>query len=138
VTDSGELSVWFLAAKRADIFGATMYRDTFSKWLDSYIHYPITPSFFRVKRNLASLIAHPDKWIVIELQAEPWSKQAFQDVSQEERDITMSPEKFDEIIEFARLTGFKEYYLWGVEWWYWEKTKHDRPVFWDKAKLLFN
>ena len=138
VTDSGELSIWVRAASRADIFGTTMYRDTFSKTLDNYVHYPISPNFFHVKRNLARLFAQPDKWIVIELQGEPWSKDSFQKVSQAERDVTMSPEKFDEMMEFARLTGFKEFYLWGVEWWYWEKTKHGRPIFWEQAKKLFN
>lgn len=138
VTDSGELSFWVRAAGRADIFGTTMYLETFSGLFERYVRYPIGPSFFRVKRNLVSLVAKPDKWLVIELQGEPWSRDAFQNVSREERDITMSPEKFDRIIEFARLTGFNEFYLWGAEWWYWEKTKQDRPVFWDKAKTLFN
>lgn len=136
VTDSGELSDWARAASRADIFGTTMYRHTFSSLFDGYIHYPIGPSFFRVKRNLAGLIAQPNDWIVIELQGEPWCNGAYQDVSQAERDITMSPEKFDEMIEFARQAGFREFYLWGVEWWYWEKTTQNRPIFWDKAKIL--
>jgi endo-1,4-beta-mannosidase len=138
VTDSGELSDWVRAAKRGDIFGTTMYRDTFSKYLDRYVHYPISPSFFRVKRNLAKIFASPREWLVIELQGEPWSKESFQNVSQAERDITMSPENFDETLEFARLAGFREFYLWGVEWWYWEKTTQNRPIFWQKAKNLFN
>ena len=37
MTDSGELSAWVPAAKRADIFGTTMYRDTYSKQLERYI-----------------------------------------------------------------------------------------------------
>lgn len=137
VTDSGELSDWLRAAKRADIFGTTMYRNTFSKYLDSYIHYPISPSFFRIKRNLVSLFTRPSDWVVIELQGEPWCKESFQDVTQTERDRTMSPENFDETVEFARQAGFREFYLWGAEWWYWEKTTQNRPIFWDKAKTLF-
>lgn len=138
VTDSGELSDWVRAAKRADIFGTTMYRDTYSKLLSSYVHYPIGPSFFRVKRNLTDLFASPDEWMVIEMQGEPWSKGAYQDVSEQERDITMSPEKFTEMIEFARQAGFREFYFWGVEWWYWEKTTQNRPFFWNEAKKIFN
>lgn len=138
VTDSGELSDWVRAAKRADIFGTTLYRNTFSKYLDRYVHYPISPSFFRIKRNLAKMFASPHEWLVIELQGEPWSKESYQNVSQAERDITMSPENFDETLEFARLTGFREFYLWGVEWWYWEMTTQQRPVFWEKARTLFS
>ncbi|NTW22461.1 hypothetical protein HGA34_02855 [Candidatus Falkowbacteria bacterium] len=137
VTDSGELSFWIPAARRADIFGTTMYRDTYSSFLNSYVHYPITPGFFRAKRNLASLFAKPKNWIVIELQAEPWAPVPYQNVSQAERDKTMSPQKFTEILDFAQQAGFREFYLWGVEWWYWEKTTNNRPDFWQEAKALY-
>ncbi|MBU4347794.1 cellulase family glycosylhydrolase [Patescibacteria group bacterium] len=164
VTDSGELSVWIPAARRADIFGTTMYRDTYSRHLKMYIHYPIAPGFFRFKKNITRLFtpnlwddcpailnltplrqlfcpkdagfAKPDKWVVIELQAEPWGPVPYQNLSKEERDRTMNLEKFREIIEFARLSGFKEFYLWGVEWWYWERAE-GRPEMWEEAKVLF-
>jgi len=137
VTDSGELSIWVPAARRANIFGTTMYRDTYSEQLKSYIHYPIGPAFFRFKKNIARLFAKPDKWIVIELQAEPWAPVPFQNTSKTERDKTMNSEKFTEILEFARQTGFQEFYLWGVEWWYWEKETQNNPLLWEKAKKLF-
>jgi len=138
ISDSGELSLWVPAARRADIFGTTMYRDTYSNVLKRYIHYPIEPGFFRFKKNVSRFFAHPEKWLVIELQGEPWGPEPFQNLSSEERDRTMSYKKFLEIIEFSRKTGFKEFYLWGVEWWYWEKeVKHDGR-FWQEAKTLFN
>jgi hypothetical protein len=137
VTDSGELSVWVQAAKRADIFGTSLYKRTYSKRFQRYVNYPITPSFFRMKKNLISLFAHPQDWIVIELQAEPWGKSAYQNLSQEERNKTMDLEKFRNIVEFARQTGFKEFYLWGVEWWYWEKEKNNDPSILEEAKKLF-
>lgn len=138
VTDSGELSIWVPAAKRADIFGTTMYLNTYSQHLKSYIRYPITPSFFKLKKNLTSLFAKPKDWLVIELQAEPWCPVPFQNASQADRDRTMSEQKFKNIIEFARLTGFREFYLWGVEWWYWEKETQNNPVLWNYAKTLYN
>ena len=138
VTDSGELSLWVFAARRADIFGTTMYRDTYSKVLKRYIHYPITPAFFRVKKNIVNWFAHPQEWLVIELQAEPWGPKQFQDLSQVDRDRTMNLQKFKEMLEFARQAGFREFYLWGVEYWYWEKTKNDNPGIWNEAKSLFN
>ena len=138
LTDSGELSVWVPAAKRADIFGTTMYRDTYSEKLKSYVHYPIEPGFFRFKKNLARLFASPKKWIVIELQAEPWGPKPFQDLSQEERDRTMNLEKFREIIKFSRDAGFREFYLWGVEWWLWEKEFNGNDELWEEARALFN
>lgn len=137
ITDSGELSFWIPAAKRADIFGTTLYRDTYSAHLKRYIHYPISPAFFRFKKNIANIFAHPKKWIVIELQAEPWAPIPFQDATQEVRDKTMSIEKFKEIIEFVQKTGFKEFYLWGVEFWYWEKEINNNSSFIEEAKKLF-
>lgn len=138
VTDSGELSIWVPAAKRADIFGTTMYRKTYSNLTRSYVTYPIEPSFFKVKRNLAKIFAKPEKWIVIELQAEPWGPRPFQYLSAEERSRTMDYEKFVDMIEFSRQTGFEEFYLWGVEWWYWEKQTQNNPSIWDEAKKLFD
>ncbi len=137
ITDSGELSVWIPAARRADIFGATMYRDTYSAHLKRYIHYPISPGFFRLKKNIASIFAHPKKWIVVELQAEPWAPTPYQDTTQAERDRTMNLKKFKEMIGFSSKTGFREFYLWGVEWWYWEKEKNNNPEMWEEAKKLF-
>ncbi len=138
LTDSGELSLWVPAAKRADVFGTTMYLDTYSAKLESYIRYPIEPGFFRFKRNISRLFANPDKWVVIELQAEPWGPIPFQFLSPEERSRTMDLEKFRRIIEFSGETGFREFYLWGVEWWYWEKEKNGNPGLWDEARTLFN
>lgn len=137
VTDSGELSFWVGAAKRADIFGITMYRDTYSKFLQRYIHYPIGPAFFKFKKNLADLFANPKSWIVIEMQAEPWGPGAYQNLSQADRGRTMNPEKFKQMIEFGRQTGFREFYLWGVEFWYWELSE-GRPEMWREARKLFN
>jgi len=137
ITDSGELSLWLGAARRADIFGTSMYFNTYSKFFKSYIHYPIAPGFFRFKKNLADFFAEPKKWIVIELQAEPWGSRPYQDISQAERERTMSLEIFKGNIEFARQAGFQEFYLWGAEFWYWE-LQQGRPEAWNYAKTLFN
>lgn len=137
ITDSGELSFWIGAAKRADIFGTTMYLNTYSDTFKNYIHYPITPAFFRFKKNLARLLARPKDWLVIEMQAEPWGPKPYQELSQIDRDRTMEIKKFKEMIEFGRQTGFREFYLWGVEWWYWELSQ-GRPEIWQAARNLFN
>jgi len=137
MTDSGELSLWVSAAKRADIFGTTMYRDTYSEKLKSYIHYPIEPGFFRFKRNISKFFAHPQKWIVIELQAEPWGPVPFQYLDKKERAKTMDLKKFRDIIEFSSKTGFQEFYLWGAEWWYWEKEANNDKAIWEEAKKLY-
>jgi hypothetical protein len=138
VTDSGELSLWIPAARRADIFGTTMYKNTYSGFLKRYVSYPIGPGFFHFKKNVTDLFASPDKWIVIELQAEPWGPIPYQDMTPEERSKTMDLQKLRSMIKLARESGFKELYLWGVEWWYWEKVKNDNPQYWQEVKQLIN
>ncbi|MBD3248286.1 cellulase family glycosylhydrolase [Candidatus Falkowbacteria bacterium] len=137
ITDSGELSLWVPAAKRADIFGTSIYLNTYSQTLKSYVHYPITPAFFHFKKNITSLFADPEDWIVIELQAEPWGPIPYQFMSEKDKSKTMDLEKFRHIIEFSHQAGFKEFYLWGVEWWWWEKEKNNNSALWEEAKKLF-
>jgi hypothetical protein len=133
VTDSGELSIWVRAAKRADIFGTTMYRVIYKDSL-GYFKYPLPPKFFWMKANIVHLL-YPGKPIVVsELQAEPWGPKLIYDLALDEQEKSMSLNQFHENIEYARAVGFPENYLWGAEWWYWLKTKHDRPEFWEAAK----
>lgn len=137
ITDSGELSVWLPAYKRADIFGTTMYRDVYSHNLKRYIHYPIPPGFFRLKQNLMEFFAGSKNTILIELQAEPWGPEPYYTLTKKERNRTMNLEKFFEILEYSRQAGFKEFYLWGVEWWYWEREVGGDSELWETARELF-
>jgi len=136
VTDSGELSLWVQAAGRADIFGTTMYRDTFSRKLEKYIHYPIAPGFFRFKKNISNIFTSPKDWIVIELQGEPWGPIEYQKMDLAEKQKTMSHDKFVKMIEFSSETGFQTFYWWGVEYWYWEWRVNGDDFFWNEAKKL--
>ncbi|MFH0854232.1 MAG: cellulase family glycosylhydrolase [bacterium] len=133
VTDSGELSIWLPAAKRADIFGSTLYRIIYKKPF-GYIKYPLDPKFFWAKANLVHLL-NPGKHIIIsELQAEPWTSGLIQTTSLDEQKKSMNLELFQKNIEYAKAVGFPEVYLWGVEWWYWLKEKHKKPEIWEAAK----
>ena len=77
-------------------------------------------------------------FLVSELQAEPWATVDFRGLSVEEQFKVFGPEYFKETIEYAKKTGFNEYYLWGAEWWYWLKEKQNEPVMWEEAKKLFS
>lgn len=143
VTDSGELSIWAPAYKRADIFGTTMYRtvwsDVFSPTL-GYITYPLPPKFFWFKTNIVRAFYGNKPIIVSELQAEPWGPEFFRiaGMSPEERAHSMNIEKFAENIAYARATGFSEVYLWGAEWWYFLKVSERNPAYWKMAKELIS
>ncbi len=137
VTDSGELSLWVPAAKRADIFGTTMYRIIWNKYL-GYFKYPLPPRFFWLKANLVHLF-YPQKPIIVsELQLEPWGEKLLKESPLEEQVKSMNLRQFEENIAYARQAGFPEVYLWGTEWWYWLKVKHNQPEIWETAKKLIS
>ena len=137
VTDSGELSLWIQAAKRADVFGTTMYRNVYKNGV-GYYTYPIGPRFFRFKYGLINLFAHQDNAIVIELQAEPWIAGYTTNQPLSEQFKSMTSDKLKANVDYAREVGFPQIYLWGVEWWYWLKVQKDYPQVWDTAKQLFS
>lgn len=155
VSDSGEGSFWFAAAKTGDIVGTTMYRkvwfdfswlkqkisflpDSFKKagfYLDYSYIFPA--KFYWQKANLVEKI-FGKKVICIEFQAEPWCKnKLLYSCPLSEQNETMDLVQFKKNIVFAKKTGFDEFYLWGVEWMYWlKKTQNDSSI-WDEAKTLF-
>jgi hypothetical protein len=137
VTDSGELSLWVKAARRADVFGTTMYRHVWHKWVGVYT-YPIPPEFFRIKRALTQLIVGTKPMVVIELQAESWLHRQPYETSVSDQFESFNPTRFEEMIAYASQTGFDTFYLWGAEWWYWLKETQDTPQMWEYAKTLFS
>lgn len=137
LTDSGELSLWVSAARRADIFGTTMYRTIYKKGL-GYFDYPIGPKFFQFKHWLIKTLAGQDRVIVIELQAEPWISGWTTEQPLSEQFQSMNSEKLSDNVSFAKKVGFPFVYLWGAEWWYWLKKEKNHPELWATAENLFN
>jgi len=137
VSDSGELSLWIPAAKRADIFGTTLYRIIYTGYYPGgYFNYPLPPSFFHLKSNLIRYFAGTEDVFVVELQAEPWGPKDIYSMTPEEVDKSLSFEQFKKNIEYTEEVGFRRAYLWGVEWWYSEKLQ-GREDIWNYAKTLF-
>ena len=136
VTDSGEGSFWFKVARLSDIPGITMYKKVWVKHLKSYFTYPLPSVFYWRKAQIIKKLF--DKEVICtELQAEPWGPKLLYDISLNEQEKTMNLEQFQKNIEFAEKTGLKRFYLWGSEWWFWLKQKHNEPEIWDEAKKLF-
>ena len=135
VTDSGELSLWVNAAKRGDIFGTTMYREVYSQKMGHW-RYPIGPNFFKIKQLIIKLFAQQDTAIVIELQGEPWVAGWTTDAPVETQLASMNSAILADNIEFAKKTGMKEVYVWGVEWWYYMKVKQNNSTLWETARTF--
>lgn len=137
VTDSGELSLWTQAEKRADVFGTTMYRTIYSAKYNSFYTYPIGPRFFQFKYWMNRLLVGQKNAIVIELQGEPWINGWTTSQPLEAQFQSMNAQRLADNVHFARQVGFPEIYIWGVEWWYWLKTTQNHPEVWDMAKSMF-
>ncbi len=134
VTESGELSTWLRTVRISDILGISMYRVSWNPYL-GYIFYPLSPGFYRHRANAVS--GFTKKIVVTELQAEPWVPQGILNTPLDEQFRSMNAARLRENIAFVRRAGFNEVYLWGVEWWYWLKTKKDDPVIWELGRRLY-
>ncbi len=139
VSDTGEYSSWFGAAKIGDVVGNTMYREAWTRITDSfgfYFHSFFSPVYYSRKALIINKIFGKEVFC-IELQAEPWVSGQFYDVPLKEQAETMNPVIFKQNVEFAKASGLDKFYFWGVEWWYWMKTVHNQPQIWNEAKNLF-
>jgi len=136
ISDSGEMSFWFKAAKSGDIVGTTMYRKIWSKEAKLYFSYPLPPVFYSRKAQIIKKLFNKEV-ICVELQAEPWGPDLLYDLPLKEQLKTMNLKQFKKNITFAKKTELKEFYFWGSEWWYWMKEKQGQPEIWEEAKKLF-
>jgi len=134
ITSSGELGFWRKEAKIGDVFGSTLYRVVYNTWF-GYIKYPLPLSYYRLKAKLVGL--DTPRLMVMELQAEPWvPKGKMIYLTKSEINKTMSIEQFKANLQYAINLDFLQTYVWGVEWWYWQK-KYGNPEYWDIATSLF-
>jgi hypothetical protein len=135
VTDSGNLGLWNGAWRAGDIFGTSVYMYLWNPEIGQ-VKSIYLPSFYKAKTNLMSLIYGNKPNLLIELSLEPWLIEPITEAPIETQLARMDINKFNEVINFAKQTGFDEQYLWGVEWWYWMQNK-GHPEFWENAKSLF-
>ena len=135
VTDGGELGLWYKARKYGDIFGSSVYLYIWGDTLGPF-RYPITPAFFRLKQNIMDALLGPKESLLIELSAEPWLLEPIIKADFSVQLERMGIDKWKEMINFARETGFSEQYLWGSEWWYYMR-ENGYPEYWHQARELF-
>lgn len=141
IQDSGEGGAWAPTYAVSDYLGISMYRRT---WFDFwglffgkgfFFTYPLTYWSYPLKAKMTGVPLNKIK--VLELQTEPWGNGAVDVISQEDKDQTMSQDKFLETISYAQKSGIDSFYFWGVEWWYWEKNVNNNPFFWEASKAFW-
>jgi hypothetical protein len=137
--DSGEAGFWNLSAHLGDYLGISIYRKV---WFDLFgiltgqssfpLKYPIGPAYYKIKSHLLGI--EFEKIKATEVQAEPWGPVRNDLLTVDDINKTMSPDDFKKIFEFNYSTGFSEFHLWGVEWWYQQKKVHNNDFYWEYAK----
>lgn len=60
------------------------------------------------------------------------------DMGLDEQFETISLVRIKEAIAYAQKTRLRPVYTWGVEWWYWLKTRHNQPEIWNYMRTIFN
>lgn len=139
VSDSGEQSWWFRAAKLGDVVGTTMYRKVWVHLTDKvgfYANFPLSPKSYSLKAAIIKKF-FGKKVINVELQAEPWFPNVFEGLPLDQQEKTMNLNQFRKNIIYAQQSGLDTFYFWGTEWWYWMKETQGKPEIWDEAKKLF-
>ncbi len=133
LTDSGELSTWQDAAKMSDVLGVTMYRTVRTPG-GFIVNYGLVPAAFYKVRAFMWGKDYND-FFVSELQAEPWFTNGTPtNTSIEVQEQTASIDQLSKNISYAQYVGASRAYLWGVEWWYWMKTKQSDSKYWNEVK----
>jgi Beta-galactosidase len=72
-------------------------------------------------------------WIT-ELQAEPWAKPDNRLISPVNPALDMTLEAFDTNIDHARRSGADRVYLWGAEWWLFQREKQGDGAWLERAR----
>jgi hypothetical protein len=134
ISASGELSMWQREAQAGDVLATTLYRVVWNP-VFKYFRYPIPAWFYNWKANRVEKTA--DKMIVSELQTEPWVPSGeMVNLTTKEINKSFSLRQFEANLLYAQKIDFHQTYLWGVEWWYWQKLYADKG-YWEKARSLF-
>ncbi len=135
MTDSGELSTWTGLTGITDVLGVSMYRITWNRFL-GYFYYTLPPEYYSIKAR--AIRPFVDGIIISELQAEPWPPgKSITETSLAEQYTSMNPKRFQRNVDYAQRTGFTDIYLWGPEWWWYLKTKHNDSTMWETGAQYF-
>jgi len=123
---------WF--GPKPDMFGLSIYRYFYDR--GEHRHSSRKPLFYRI-RALLIHIKTGRKAFIHELQCEPWGSKAIRDIEVEDQISIMGCQRVSEMVAFAKSTKLYPIDIWGVEWWYYLKTKHDKPEIWNQMKPVF-
>lgn len=127
-----------VGAPTADVSAVSVYKRVWDKTVTKrYAEYPHPPWFYAMLGGFGKIVNGNDL-IIHELQAEAWLPEGDYKMNRisdiPEQDKSLDADRLRDRIQYGRDTGLREIYLWGVEWWYWQKVKADKPDLWNTAR----
>ncbi len=133
ITESGDTGNWIRGASLGDILGVSYYGISYEN--GSYRTHD-TENKTPLDWAIWALETGKPTWM-IELQAEPWGPRDNKSLLYEESLKSMDPQRLIEHLIFVKKAGFKDVYLWGLEWWLWMKD-NGHPEMWNLAKEIYS
>lgn len=124
---------------RPDEFAVSVYKRVWDKTLTKrYVEYPFPAWFYASLAGGGELLTGKNLFIH-ELQTEAWMPDTGEFHMNEvasipEQNKSLNDKRLINRIRYGEATGMRTMDLWGVEWWYWQKVKADKPQLWDAAK----
>jgi hypothetical protein len=121
-----------------DVSAISVYKRVWDKTITKrYAEYPHPPWFYAMLGGFGKIVNGNDL-IIHELQAEAWLPEGGYKMNRisdiPEQNKSLDADRLRDRIQYGRDTGLREIYLWGVEWWYWQKVIADKPDLWNTAK----
>ncbi len=140
VSRSDNLPAVPLGEPRGGVIGMSMYRRVWDAGLTHrYFTYPLPSWYYAFLAGTEKILTGRDS-VIHELQAEAWPPhgQAIQHTSLAEQNKSISPERLQANIKFAKDTGMRSIDLWGAEYWYYRKQVLHDPSLWNVAQQEFS
>lgn len=124
---------------RPDEFGVSVYKRVWDKTITKrYFEYPFPAWFYASLAGYGKLATGKDL-MIHELQTEAWlpdtGQYAMNDIASiPEQNKSLDAARLKDRLDYGAATGMRTIYVWGAEWWYWQKVKADKPDLWNTAK----
>ncbi|MBA2279591.1 beta-galactosidase [Candidatus Saccharibacteria bacterium] len=122
---------------KPDKWAISVYKRVWDKTISRrYFEYPI-PAWYYAFRAGFTEVTRGREVFMHELQTEAWTPDTFggtKETPLAEQNKSLDPGRLIARLEYGQATGMKTMDMWGVEWWYWRKVKHNDSALWDTAK----
>jgi hypothetical protein len=128
---------WQEALADADVLSASIYPYRNYEILGHQYVVPILELGWLAQNYAAQARAAHEEgkpfWLT-EMQAEPWADIDLRLISPEHPSPNLTVANFEQSLDYARRSGADRVYLWGAEWWLYEKVHFGDSTWWDLGR----